>query len=100
MKYLGGKIALTQLYTSGMFRIGKMKPERRTVGSIIPTSEMNIACCIVDETVEIRIPSERLIRIYSILSARSSIMLPLTGSLKTHHESSRITMTLINDRIK
>jgi hypothetical protein len=63
IKYLGGSTALIQSYIFGIFSIGKIKPESNIVGSIMPTSEINIACCIVEEIVDIRIPSERLMRI-------------------------------------
>ena len=53
----------SQRYTAGIFSTGKIKPERRIVGSIRPIREIKIACCIVLETVDIRIPRERLMRI-------------------------------------
>ena len=86
MKYFGGIMAANQSYPTGIFSIGKMNPDNKIVGSIIPTREMKIACCIVFETVEMRIPSVRLIRIYNILSASKSIRLPLTGKPNTNHE--------------
>jgi hypothetical protein len=43
--------------------MGKIKPDNRIVGSIIPISVMKIACCIVFDTVEMSIPNVRLIRI-------------------------------------
>jgi len=70
------------------------------VGSNNPTREMKMACCMVLETVEMRIPRERAIRIYSMLSANSRATLPFTGSPKTSHESSRIRMTLMKERRK
>ena len=63
IKYRGGIMVQSQRYTAGMFSTGKIKPERRMVGSISPIREIKIACCIVLETVDIRIPRERLMRI-------------------------------------
>jgi predicted transcriptional regulator len=100
IKYLGGKTALTQSYIAGIFSMGKINPDNRIVGSIIPTREMKIACCMVLETVEISIPSDRDIRIYNMLTSNRSIRLPLTGSLKTNQDNRRITTTLIKESKK
>jgi hypothetical protein len=54
----------------------------------------------VFDIVDIRIPSVRLISIYSILSARRRIMLPFTGNPNTNHDKARIRSTFIKDRIK
>jgi hypothetical protein len=100
MKYLGGNTALTQLYASGMFSIGKINPERRIVGSIKPRKEINIACWIVFETVEMRMPNERLNNIYNMLSASRRTRLPFTGRSKTKYDSRRINITLMNESKK
>jgi hypothetical protein len=62
-----------------------MNPERSIVGSINPINEINIAVCMVFEIVEIKIPSDRLIRIYSMHSSRSRTMLPFTGKIGRAH---------------
>ena len=100
MKYLGGRTELTQSYIFGMFSMGNINPERRTVGSIIPTREIKIACCIVFATAEIRIPIESERKIYSMLSASSRIRLPFTGKPNTSRDSTSIVTTFTIDRKK
>ena len=77
-----------------------MKPERRIVGSIIPTKEIKIAACMLLAMVEISIPTDRLSIIYNIDSASSSIILPLTESPNTSHERISIRITLMKERRK
>ena len=85
---------------SGIFSIGKIKPDSKIVGNNKANMEMNMATCWLGLAVDIKIPMERAIKIYSIFSAINSKRLPLTGIPKTKNPSNRIVMAFINDNTK
>ena len=84
---------------NGMLATGKIKPERRIVGSRSPASEIIMATCCELVMVEMKMPSESAVTIKSSDSSMSSSTLPLQGTPKTN-EASATTVTTFTKESK
>ena len=93
-------ILLTICNGSGIFRMGKIKPDKRMVGSIRPSNEINMATIWFGATVEINIPKLNAININRNDSPISRKKLPLIGTPKTKTPNSIMVSALMNDKSK
>ena len=84
----------------GIFSTGNIKPLSIIVGSMVPTKAINIAVCWLSVTIDITIPSKRLVMMKMMLIANSKSRLPLMGKSRTLTLRIRIEIKIIIDKIK
>ena len=81
--HLAGIKSLSHCKITGMFLIGKIKPDSKIVGSNKANILNNMATCWVSLTVEINTPRLNANSIKSKLTANNSGKLPVKGISKT-----------------
>jgi len=80
-----------------MFSIGKIKPERRIVGSINANIDSIMATCCVLDMVEIRMPNDSDMMINNSDSPSNKNRLPCTGMPKTVKPNTNTINAIMNE---
>lgn len=100
INHRGGMILLMICNGSGIFLMGKIKPDKRMVGSMSPSNEINMATIWFGATVEINMPKLNAININRKDSPISRKKLPFIGTPKTKTPNNIMVSALMNDNSK